>query len=249
MARAMYMVVPVPAQPSPRTRPTPAPAPAPAPGSAAPRRSQAERSAATRAQLLEATAELVRSGGIAAASMFEVAKAAGVTPGALQHHFGSKAELMAQVVEHLLQADGGEGVAWPSPALPLPRRAQRFVQALWTSVYTPPRFLAAWGIYFGSAGEAVLRERIAGQRRRIAARLTRRCLDVFPELAARTGAAAFVALVLASLRGLAVQHLFDASPASTAAARRELARLICNECERAAAAQPQASPSRRRSRP
>ena len=66
------------------------------------RRSHAERSASTRAQLLGAAADLVHGGGMQAASMFEVAKAAGVTPGALQHHFGSKAELMMQVIEHIL---------------------------------------------------------------------------------------------------------------------------------------------------
>ena len=72
--------------------------------------------------MLGAAAELVRQGGIQAASMFEVAKAAGVTPGALQHHFGSKAELMMQVIEHVLSADDGSGVAWPAPGLPLARR-------------------------------------------------------------------------------------------------------------------------------
>lgn len=213
------------------------------------RRRQAERSAATRAQLLDATAELVRSGGIRKASMFEVAKAAGVTPGALQHHFGSKAELMAQVVERLLAADDAHGIAWPSPGLPLPRRARAFVQTLWTGVYQPPRFLAAWGIYFGSAGEPVLRERIAAQRRRVAGGLTRRFTQVFPELAGRPGTPAFVTLVLAGLRGLAVQHLFDDSSASTAAARRELAALIESRCREASAAAPGPSSPRRSSQP
>ena len=75
------------------------------------RRSHAERSASTRAQLLGAAADLVRDGGVQAASMFEVAKAAGVTPGALQHHFGSKAELMMQVIEHILRSDDANGGA------------------------------------------------------------------------------------------------------------------------------------------
>lgn len=219
-----------------RSAPTIAPPPA--------RRSHAERSAATRAQLIEATAELVRSGGFQAASMFEVAKAAGVTPGALQHHFGSKAELMLQVVEHVLlaadQGDGQGGVPLPAPTLALPRRAQAFVQAMWRGVYEPPRFLAAWGIYFGSCGDAALRERIAAQRKRISLRLAQRFVEVFPELAGRPGAAGFVELVLAGLRGLAIQRLFDPSPAASAAARRELARLITSRCQQAIEAQAKA---------
>lgn len=206
------------------------------------RRSHAERSAATRAQLIDAAAGLVRSDGFQAASMFEVAKAAGVTPGALQHHFGSKAELMMQVLEHLLEADrAGGGPAWPSPTLALPRRADAFVQALWRSAYEPPRFLAAWGIYFGSCGDAALRERIVAQRRRVAARLKRRFVEAFPELAGHAGTAALFALVLAGLRGLAVQRLFDASPAASAGALRELSRLIA---ERAAQAAPAPRPRR-----
>lgn len=51
----------------------------------------AQRSDATRAQLIAATIHVVRAQSFAGASMFEIAKAAGVTPGALQHHFGSKA--------------------------------------------------------------------------------------------------------------------------------------------------------------
>jgi len=201
------------------------------------RRSHAERSAATRAQLLDATAELVRSGGFQAASMFEVAKAAGVTPGALQHHFGSKAELMMQVVERLLDADReGGGPPWPSPALPLARRADAFVRAMWHSVYEPPRFLAAWGIYFGSCGESALRTRIAAQRRRVSTRLKRRFVEVFPELAGQADTAAFFALVLAGLRGLAVLRLFDPAPAASAAPLRELSRLIAQRAQQAVSA-------------
>ncbi len=205
----------------------------PVAATAPPRRSQAERSALTRSQVLRAAAELVRQGGMQAASMFEVAKAAGVTPGALQHHFGSKAELMMQLIEHILRSDDGSGVAWPAASQALRPRCSAFVDALWTTLYQPPRFLTAWAIYFGSHGDAELLARIGLRRQQLEAELHQRFVAVFPELARRPPdqpAADLAELVFASLRGLAVARLFDTGSTSGAEPRpkalRELARLI-----------------------
>lgn len=194
---------------------------------ARPRRSHAERSADTRARLLDAAARVVHEGGAPAATMFEVAKAAGVTPGAVQHHFGSKAELMMQLVEHLLQAEGG--VAWPDPAWPLRRRAQALVQSLWEAVYEAPRFLAAWSVYLASSGDAALMQRVAVRRQAVNAGLRQRLLASFPELKGRH-AADLGDLVFATLRGLALVRLFDPDPGASAGARRELARWIEWRC-------------------
>lgn len=203
---------------------TPHPNPVPA------RRSHAQRSAHTRAQVLSAAAGVVRQRGAQAASMFEVAKAAGVTPGALQHHFGSKAELMLQLVEHLLAADDGSGVAWPAPTLPLARRSRAFVQALWDRVYEPPRFLAAWAVYFASSGDAALLRRLAERRRAVNSGLRQRLQAVFPELQGTRATADLSDLVLATLRGLALLRLFDPEARPSASARRELARWIEHRC-------------------
>ncbi|MCB2002430.1 MAG: TetR family transcriptional regulator, partial [Rhodoferax sp.] len=53
-----------------------------------PRRNQAQRSQATQQDLIAATIKVVAEHGLENASAFEIAKAAGVTPGAVQHHFG-----------------------------------------------------------------------------------------------------------------------------------------------------------------
>lgn len=197
------------------------------PRAAPPRRSHAERSADTRARLLEAAARLVHEGGAQSATMFEVAKAAGVTPGAVQHHFGSKAELMMQLVEHLLQAEGG--VAWPDPAWPLRRRAQALVQSLWDTVYEAPRFLAAWSVYLASSGDGELMQRVATRRQLVNVGLRQRLLASFPELKGRRAGDA-ADLLFASLRGLALLRLFDPNAAASAGARRELARWIEWRC-------------------
>ena len=63
------------------------------------RRTQAERTAATQALLLDAGRQLFASSGFAAVSTQAVVDAAGVTRGALYHQFGDKAGLFAAVYE------------------------------------------------------------------------------------------------------------------------------------------------------
>ena len=66
-----------------------------------PRETQATRSARTRGALLTAARELFAENGFAATGREEIAERAGVTRGALYHHFASKTELAAAVVEQL----------------------------------------------------------------------------------------------------------------------------------------------------
>jgi AcrR family transcriptional regulator len=61
------------------------------------RRTQAERSEATSSALIEAARELFAQDGYAATSLDAVVTAAGVTKGALYHHFTGKRELFAAV--------------------------------------------------------------------------------------------------------------------------------------------------------
>ena len=65
------------------------------------RRTQAERSATTRAALLAAARELFAEHGFSATGREQIAELAGVTRGALYHHFGSKEQLFRAVVEQL----------------------------------------------------------------------------------------------------------------------------------------------------
>jgi AcrR family transcriptional regulator len=65
------------------------------------RRTQAERTAATRARLLEAGRRLFATDGFAAVSTQAIVDAAGVTRGALYHQFEDKSELFAAVYEEV----------------------------------------------------------------------------------------------------------------------------------------------------
>src|ERR1700678_1961673 len=67
----------------------------------APRRTQAERRETTRRQLLEAAVKLIRNNGFGGLRTMEVADLAGVSRGALLHHFPSKHELVVAVLAHV----------------------------------------------------------------------------------------------------------------------------------------------------
>jgi AcrR family transcriptional regulator len=66
-----------------------------------PRRSQQERAGATRAALVGAARELFAQRGYAAVPAEEITRAAGVTRGALYHHYADKQELFRAVFEEL----------------------------------------------------------------------------------------------------------------------------------------------------
>lgn len=74
------------------------------------RRTQAERSEATRTALLDAARFLFTERGYEAVSAEEIVRAAGVSRGALYHHFGGKAELL-EAVYAKLEAESTERVA------------------------------------------------------------------------------------------------------------------------------------------
>jgi AcrR family transcriptional regulator len=83
------------------------------------RRTQAERTAATRAALLTAARNLFADKGFGDVSTQEIVEAAGVTRGALYHQFADKAELFTAVYEEVeaeLVAAVAAGIAQEEPA-------------------------------------------------------------------------------------------------------------------------------------
>lgn len=60
---------------------------------------QALKTKLTREKIIQAVVSLLKEGGISAASSSRIAQRAGITWGAAQHHFGSKEEILAAVLE------------------------------------------------------------------------------------------------------------------------------------------------------
>lgn len=208
--------------------------PVPTPDTPAPARRRGQRAQqadATRDHLIGTAIGVLGARSYHGATVFEVAKAAGVTHGAVQHHFGSKAALMMAVTDAILRDSGPDGVAWPAAGLPLAERCHGLVLALWQRAYASQRFLAAWAVYFGSAGEPDLRGHVARQRHALAQALHDRFLQVLPELRASADAVALVQLVLSALRGLGVVRLFNSPGPGEAAQLQLLGRLLLAHCD------------------
>ena len=100
------------------------------------KRTQTERREATRRALVSAARRLFAEKGYAATGTPEIVAAAGVTRGALYHHFADKAALFAEVVEeeHLLMAMSinaiGESEDEPGPIKALIAGCDVFLDAM-----------------------------------------------------------------------------------------------------------------------
>jgi AcrR family transcriptional regulator len=105
------------------------------------RRTQEERTRATRARLLDATIACISEQGYARTTTTEIADRAGVSRGAQLHHFPTKAELVTTAVEHLFARRTDE---FRRAVARLPARADRrsaAVDILW-SIFSGPTFYA-----------------------------------------------------------------------------------------------------------
>ena len=96
-----------------------------------PRLTQQERTERTRELLLDATIDCLVELGYARTSTNEICRRAGVSRGAQQHHFATKADLMAHAVDHLVTKLVASMSEHPPPSLPGPDRVAMGVDMLW----------------------------------------------------------------------------------------------------------------------
>lgn len=195
-----------------------------------PRRSHAERSQATQQHLIATAIEVVQARSFEGTSIFEVARSAGMTPGAVQHHFESKAMLMMAVLRELVTADDRVGGLWPAPDAPLETRAEHFVRAAWQLIYAQPRFIAAWNIYLGTRTQPEINAEVAQQRQAINARMHEGFLRAFPELAGAPDREGFIAMLFSTLRGIGLLGLFNPAEEGSDAQRAALVDTIVRRC-------------------
>ena len=95
------------------------------------RRSQAERTAETRARVIEAVFESIAEVGFARATASEITRRAGVTWGAVQHHFGGKDGLLVAVVEDSFNRFAARLEGIPVEGVPLAARVSDFIDRAW----------------------------------------------------------------------------------------------------------------------
>lgn len=166
------------------------------------------RSQQTRQRLLEAAVELLAQTGNLDLSLHEVAREAGMTTGAVQHHFASVAGLRAEVLSRLVQSIGEVDDFWPDPKWPLKRRADHFVAGAWKQVFGRPRFGTAWGAFLTAQAHKPTRAYVMQRLTPIMARMSDQLLVSFPELGTRPDGIVRAQFVLAALRGMGLAAPF-----------------------------------------
>jgi AcrR family transcriptional regulator len=178
-----------------------------------PRRTQAERSAATRAQLLDATISCLFRLGYARTTTTEVAGRAGVSRGAQLHHFPTRVELVTAAVERLFELRHREFLA-AMAALPAGvDRAAAAIDLLWSMV-SGPTFYAWLELAVAARTDPELRPRVAA----LTQHFTRVIETTFPDLFPRTAGSSPLydvapMFVFSLMDGLAVGQLYADDPA------------------------------------
>jgi AcrR family transcriptional regulator len=127
------------------------------------RRTQAERSEAMRSRLAAAAYAAVAEGGLSALTMRNVAAAAGVSPGALLHHFPDKQALIIAAIAHALTLAREDSAVWLEARSETPDAALRAMLAEFRGFFFSDRFWVAMGITIETTkdralGPAVRRE-------------------------------------------------------------------------------------------
>ena len=143
------------------------------------RRTQAERSAATRARLLDATIACVLDLGYARTTTVEIARRAGLSRGAQLHHFPTKAELVTAAVEHLFLRRHEE---FRNAFATLPAEADRAsagIDLLWSMV-SGPTFYAWLELAVAARTDPELRDQVAELSERFIATVEWTFRDLFP---------------------------------------------------------------------
>lgn len=178
------------------------------------RRTQQERTATTRRQLIDAAIACISELGYLNATVEIVARRAGVSRGAVQHHFGSRNALLIAVVE-----DFGTALAASDEAphdLTVAERVNTAIDRTWELVQSP-HFIAVVQIWLATrkVPEVV---RVTGKKIAVfESEMDKRWQNLFFETKLSPASVALLRhIVLAALRGLALRTLYRRGRASWA---------------------------------
>jgi AcrR family transcriptional regulator len=168
-------------------------------------RTQAERTAETRARIIQAVHACISELGFARATSAEIARRAGVTWGAVQHHFGDKEGIWIAVLEDSFARFATRLAEVPDDA-PLDRRVAEFVARAWEH-FSSPHYRSTFEILI-HASDAIPRD--SRWRERMESAWMRIWGEVFAgEKLPRKRALALQQFAVASLAGLASLRMLE----------------------------------------
>ncbi|MFQ0812539.1 hypothetical protein AVM02_03965 [Brucella anthropi] len=195
------------------------------------RRTQQERREETRKALLEGMMAALIELGYARTTTHEIIRRAGLTSGALQHHFASRGELLLALADYQFDAvceqleafanDENSRVDWRS-----------FIDLL-RDIYSSPRYMAIWEIVMGTRADTHLHGLILQHRIQSQAKLDELWTTVFeariPDRQKRTD---LMHLTLSTLRGYVFYNVIAPDQAFLERQRQMLFSMLEAEMDR-----------------
>jgi AcrR family transcriptional regulator len=170
-------------------------------------RTQDQRSAETRWSINAATIRSLVEEGYASTTTSAVCSRAGVSRGALTHHFASKQEMMISAVAHLSEVRERELSASARRLVDDSGRTRAVIELLWTS-FSSDLFYASLELWNAARTDAALHEVLYEAERGLGARHRTLAKEMFgDELASHPDFARMLEIVFRQLRGAAVTRI------------------------------------------
>ena len=149
------------------------------------RRSNAERSAETQGKLLDATEQCLIDLGYARTTNLEVCRRAGLSNGALLHHFHTRENLMASTLERLYDRLKQHVVREVEGLTPHADRLDHLVEMLW-SVFDSDDFKVVLELWLAAANDKALRSRVFPVMQEFSDSIEPTAAHLLPDLAVNT---------------------------------------------------------------
>lgn len=172
------------------------------------RRTQAERSAAMRLRLLEATVDCLVEYGYAGTTTHRVAELAGVTRGAQIHHFRSKMDLVVAAIEHLAQQRAQAAIREVGRIRQSPDLASAVLDFIW-DVHQGPIVVATFELWMASRTDPVLAHHVARVEPVVNGALIAAVGQVLPDRSAQKELRYAVYTAMDALRGIMLANCVD----------------------------------------
>jgi AcrR family transcriptional regulator len=170
------------------------------------RRTQEERSAATRERLLEAAFRCLVEAGFAGTTTTLVCRRSRLSRGALLHHFPSKEELLIAAAEYVFQRRLLEFRAAFRDGAAAGHKAEAAVDLLWR-FFSGPTYYAWLELVLASRTGPALRDRLHGLLERFNADAQQIYEELFPPSPGRPAGRTAPRFAFAVLKGLAVDRI------------------------------------------
>ncbi|WP_433381147.1 TetR/AcrR family transcriptional regulator [Actinoplanes sp. CA-142083] len=163
-----------------------------------------DRSRATRRRLLETTIRCLATHGWEVSTVGFIAAEAGISRGAVQHHFRTREALILAALEHMFEERAALLDALPEPAPDSPERVHAVVGGLVEAIIGGDLFRAALQVWSVAAADPALRLAVLPLERRFARGVHERAVRLLGADDSDPSVRALIQATLDMARGLAL---------------------------------------------